>query len=376
LDLADPATWKLAFSEPATLSVGIEEEVMVLDADSLDLAPEGPALAAALNDHRFKTELPAAQLELVTAPAESVPDAVSELAGLRCRAAGLARERGLALAGAGVHPFADPSGKLNSQPRYSSLEAEFGALARRQLVFGLHVHVCIRGMERALAVYNALREHLPLIAALAANGPLYAGADSGLASVRPKLSTLLPRQGVPPAFSSWQHVADTYRFGQASGAVPDLASWWWEARLHPQWGTIEVRVPDAQTLIGETAAVAAVIHALLAWLSARHGADDLPSPAEAWRIEENRWSACRWGVHGTMADLRSGERRQTEELIECLLDELSPAAKELGCEQQLAGARELVLRAPSDRLRALAAGGCVRDVVASLAARFDATASG
>ena len=133
----------------------------------------------------------------------------------------------------------------------------------------MHLHIAVRGADRALAVYNALRERLPLIAAVAANAPLYDGADSGLASVRPLLGGLLPRQGVPPAFASWDEVAATHAWGQTSGRVPDAASWWWEARLHPQWGTIEVRVPDTQATVAESATIAAFVHNVVAELAAR-----------------------------------------------------------------------------------------------------------
>ena len=126
-------------------------------------------------------------------------------------------------------------------------------------MFGLHVHVAIRGADRALAVYNALRSHLPELAALAANAPFYEGRDSGLASVRSRISGLLPRQGVPPALPSW----DAYEEALRWCAFDDPRQWWWELRLHPVFGTVEVRVPDTQTTVADTAAVGAVVHALV-----------------------------------------------------------------------------------------------------------------
>jgi carboxylate-amine ligase len=374
--LDDPAAWTAAFEPPAPCTVGLEDEVMVLDAETFDLAPRAPELVAAADDPRIRLELPAAQLELVTAPAASVGAAVSELTALRRDADALARDAGLRLAGAGVHPFAAPAGTLNDAPRYAALTAEYGPVARRQLVFGLHVHVCVRGAARSLAVYNALREHLPLVAALAANAPLHEGADSGLASVRPLISGLLPRQGVPPAFDSWEHVAATHRFGRASGAVRDPSSWWWELRLHPAWGTIEARVADAQTGLAETAAVAGLLHALAARLAARHDAGDLPDPAETWRIAENRWSACRHGLHGTMADVRTGAVRPTAELLADLVEELRPAGEELGCTAELRAAALLAGYGPADRLRAVAAERGPDGAAAWLAAGFVAPRDG
>jgi carboxylate-amine ligase len=323
-DHTDPAHWRRLFDQPAPLSIGLEEELMVLDAETLDLAPVAATLAADAGDERIRTELTT----------------------LRRTAADLAARRGLRLAGAGAHPFAAPTGTLTQLPRYQRIAAEYGPVARRQLVFGLHVHLCVRGADRALAVYNALREHLPAIAAMAANAPLYDGGDTGLASVRPLLSGLLPRQGIPPAFASWADVAATHAWGRAAGRLPDAASWWWEARLHPQWGTIEVRAPDTQTTLAETATVAAFVHALVSSLADRHDAGELP-PAADWRIAENRWVACRYGLDAELVDPRTGVG--------------TPARTLTGAAQN-----------GSERLRALARERGARGATAWLAERFAA----
>jgi glutamate---cysteine ligase / carboxylate-amine ligase len=306
------------FDTPSPVTVGLEEELLLLDAETLDLAPHAPEVIDALGgDPRFKLEMPAAQLEIVTAPHATVAEAARELA--RARAA---LERAAAgafrVAGAGAHPFASGVGPLNPGRRYEAIEAEYASVARRQLVFGLHVHVAVRGADRALAVYNALRSYLPELAALAANAPFYEGGDSGLASVRSRISGLLPRQGVPPALPSW----DAYEEALRWCAFDDPRQWWWELRLHPAFGTVEVRVADTQTTVADTAAVGAVVHALVTHLVARHdGGEELPV-AESWRIDQNRWSACRHGVDGAMSDLRTGERRPTRERLGALLDSL------------------------------------------------------
>jgi carboxylate-amine ligase len=304
--LPTAAELRAAFQGEGPLTVGLEEELMLLDAETLDLAPHAAEVVEALGDPRFKIEMPAAQLEIVTAPHATVAEAAAELAQARADLAAAAAPR-FRLAGAGAHPFAAGSGPLNRGPRYEAIEAEYASVAHRQLVFGLHVHVAVRGADRALAAYNALRSYLPQLAALAANAPFYEGADSGLASVRSRLSGLLPRQGVPPALESFEAYADALRWC----GFDDPRQWWWELRLHPVFGTVEVRVPDTQTTVAETAAVATVIHALVQRLA------DEPAPvAESWRIDQNRWSACRHGVEGAMTDLVTGERRPTRELLE------------------------------------------------------------
>lgn len=302
---------------------------MLLDAETLDLAPHAAEIVETLDDPRFKIEMPAAQLEIVTAPHATVAEASAELAQARADLAAAAAPR-FRLAGAGTHPFAAGTGRLNAGPRYEAIEAEYAAVARRQLVFGLHVHVAVRGADRALAVYNALRSYLPPLAALAANAPFYEGQDTGLASVRPRLSGLLPRQGIPPALESFEAYADALRWC----GFEDPRQWWWELRLHPVLGTVEVRVPDTQRTVEETTAIAEVIHALVNRLAER------PEPVhESWRIDQNRWSACRHGLDGEMTDLVTGERRPTRELLGRGAPLASPAARqrEVAAERGLRG---------------------------------------
>jgi carboxylate-amine ligase len=341
----------VAFDSPAPLTVGFEEELMLLDHDTLDLLPRAlDVLARTGGDPRFKPELPAAQLEIVTPPSARVPDAIAALAAGRRDLAAAAAPVGR-LAAAGVHPFAAAEGELNRGERYDLTAAEYGRIARRQLVCAFQVHVAVGGAGRTLAVYNALRAYLPELAALAANAPFYEGADTGLASVRPKLSELLPRQGVPPAFESWDAFAEALRWGAAAGPLPEPRRWWWELRPHPTHGTLEVRVPDSQARIGDAEAIAATVLALTAWLATRHDADDLGPPVATWRIEENRWSACRDGVEGTLADLETGERAPTRDRLLALLDVISEAGAGLGCGPGLALARRLAERNGAMRQR-------------------------
>jgi glutamate---cysteine ligase / carboxylate-amine ligase len=335
--LPTAAALRAAFDEPSSATVGLEEELMLLDAETLDLAPRASEVVEALGDPRFKLEMPAAQLEIVTAPHATVAEAAAELARARADLAA-AVEGCFRLAGAGAHPFAAGSGPLNPGPRYEAIGAEFAAVARRQLVFGLHVHVAVRGADRALAVYNALRSYLPELAALAAGAPFYEGRDSGLASVRSRLSGLLPRQGVPPALDSFEAYAEALRWC----GFDDPRQWWWELRLHPLLGTVEVRVPDTQATVEDTAAIATVVHALVDRLADRHDAGERLPVAESWRIDQNRWSACRHGVQGEMTDLVTGERRPTRELLEDLGAPMPPPdraarQREIAAERGLRG---------------------------------------
>jgi glutamate---cysteine ligase / carboxylate-amine ligase len=367
--LPTPESLRAVFDPDRPMTVGIEEELMLLDAATLDLAPHAPEVLARLpGDKRFKLELPAAQLEILTAPAASVAQAARALAAARHELAAAAAPQ-WRLAGGGAHPFAATAGPLNPGERYDALIAEYGPVARRQLVFGMHVHVAIGDAARAVAVHDALRGYLPEVAALAANAPFYAGADSGLESVRPKIADLLPRQGVPPAIGGVEQLAAAYRWGSASGAFAP-AQWWYELRLHPVHGTVEVRVPDTQATVADTAAIAAVVHALVADLTDRVDAGTAAPPAPSWRIEANRWSACRHGLGGQMADLRSGELVGTRERVRALIGGLEPVAERLGCAVELAHARALAEQGGAERQRGAAGRDGARGAAGWLAERF------
>lgn len=348
---------------------------MILDPETLHLAPlAGELLGRVSGDARFKPELPASQIEIVVAPTERVGEAVAELdesrRALAGAAAGLAR-----LAAAGVHPTAGPEGELNRGDRYDRAAERYGALARRQLVFALQVHVAVGAADTTLAVYNALRSHLPEIAALAANAPFYGGVDTDLASVRPKLSELLPRQGVPPVIPSWEAYAEALRWGARSGAVPEPAAWWWELRPHPRFGTLELRVPDAQTTVTEAAGVAAFVHCLVAWLAERHEGGEELAPAPSWRIAENRFSAARDGLEGSLVDLVVGDPTPTRACLEARLRELAPVAERLSCTAELEQARRLAWENGALRQRGVAAREGIEALPAWLAARFLAAAN-
>jgi glutamate---cysteine ligase / carboxylate-amine ligase len=338
------AQLRIAFDQVEPYTVGLEDEVMLLDPDSYELLPRAQEVLAVLDgDPRFKLELPASQLEIVIPASRCVGDLAIALLDAR-RTLASAAAAAARVGSAGVHPFSPGAGELNQLPRYRQTIDEYGAIAARQLVCAFQVHVSVGDAGRALAVYNAARSYLPLLAALAANAPFYEGRDTGLASVRPKLSELLPRQGVPPQIESWDQHAESLRWGAAAGAFPEARTWWWELRPHPAFGTLEFRVPDGQTTVGDGAAIAAVVQALVAWLGERHDAGETLRSAPTWRIEENRWSACRHGTAGTIADLETGQSRPTAEALHELIDALEPVARGLGSGRELSWARDLLGR--------------------------------
>jgi carboxylate-amine ligase len=363
---------RAVFDAPRRALVGLEEELMLLDPRTLDLAPcVEQALAALGADTRFKPELPAAQIESVTMPRASVGAAAADLWAARRDLTAALDGRAL-VAAAGVHPFAAALGELNTAGgRYVDLGQQYASIARRQLVFGVHVHVTVADADVAVTVHDALRSYLPELAALTANAPFHEGRDSGLASIRPRIAAMLPRQGVPPALGSWPAFERALRWGERAGTLPDARRWWWDMRLHPTFGTIEVRLADAQTTVAETAAYAAVVQALVTWLARRAEDGERLAVAPTWRIAENGFSAARDGLDAHVADLVTGDCEPVRERLERLLDELAPVAAGLGCSGELEHARALVAGpGAAARQRAAAARGGLDGLVAWLADRL------
>ncbi len=358
----DPADAEAVLRAPfdadrPAFTVGVEEELMLLEPGSLDLAPVAEDVLDALGaDPRFRRELPAAQLEIVTPVCRHAGEVGTAL--LQARRELSAVTAGWALlAGAGTHPCAPAEGPTSAGARYDEIATEYQWAARRGLAWGLHVHVAVPGSARALVLHDAVRTHLPELAALAGNAPFHEGRDTGLHSVRPKLAEGFPRQGIPPAFGSWSALADLLSWGRRGGAFPDPSHLWWEVRLHARLGTLEVRVCDQPATAGEAAALAAAVQALCAWLAARHDAGETLPVFRRELIEENRWRALRHGLAGEFLDLRSGEPEPARERVGRLLAALEPEAARLGSGKAFAGIWDLLERTGSDRQRAAAAAG-------------------
>jgi carboxylate-amine ligase len=236
--------------------------------------------------------------------------------------------------------------------------------------------VAVSGGDRALAVFNALRSFLPELAALGANSPYWGRHHTRIASTRLQLNRSLLRHGVPPAFESWQAYADLVEWGFASGTMPDPSYHWWDLRLNPGLGTVEVRVADTQTEIGETAAIVALVQTLAAWLAGRYDAGERLPLHDCARIAESLWLGMRVGSPGELADLDTGEREPTTDRISRLVETLGPTAEELGTSDQLARLPVLAATRGADRQEAVARERGLDGLVEWLTRRtFDSAAS-
>jgi glutamate---cysteine ligase / carboxylate-amine ligase len=302
------------FGESAPLSVGVEEEVMLVDAETLAPVPairelladaEGLALPGTL-----KTELHASVVELNTGVCESAEDAVEAIAALRDAAAELLERRGRRLAAAGSHPFAEPEAlPITDEQRYEEMVAYAGVTARRQGVNGIHVHVGMPSAEECMTTLETILPWLPLVLALSANSPYLAGRATGLASNRAEVLAQLPRSGAPPVFdgyAGWERWTEDFI---ATGVAKDYTQLWWDVRPHPRFGTLETRMPDQPTAVETTAALVRLLRDLCAW-ALEHPAR---KAADRGVYQQNRWAAARLGPAAEL--IHDGRALRPSELV-------------------------------------------------------------
>jgi carboxylate-amine ligase len=332
--LAGWAQW----NSSAPYSVGVEEEVMLLDPRDWSLAQRIddvlPRLSSALAS-RATAETHGAAIELASQPHDRVEAAAREITALR---AALARElaaSGLRVASAGTHPFALwTATEISSGARYQLVYEAMRELARREPTFALHVHVGVPEPEAAIVLQNRMRVHLPLLLALSVNSPFWQGRDTGLASARTPLFQAFPRVGIPRAFVSYDDYVETVDLLLRCDAFPEPTFLWWDVRPQPRFGTVEVRIMDAQITVAETGALAALTQSI-AHLELEEG---YHTDAQSHRIEvlaENRFLAARDGMDARLIDAVAERRVPARELLARLLEAARPHAADLGCEDAL-----------------------------------------
>lgn len=336
-----------AFSPSAhgPFSIGIEEELMIVDGSSFDLVNAIEGLLEAAPHDEIKPELMESVLEIATKPCADVPQAGRELRSLREQVRQIAGAQGLRIGSAGTHPFAMwEDQRIVQRPRYRDLINALRFVARQELIFGLHVHVGIDDPEKAIHVANGMRVHVPILQALSCNSPFWRGDRSGLMSTRTPIFRAFPRVGIPPAYSGWEHYEAEIKFMVDSGVMEDYTYLWYDVRPHPRFGTVEIRACDAQTRVEHTLGLAALIQAMVKELS-EHYDSGLPLTEYPWQmLDENKWLAARHGMDGELVDLPSNERITSKALVKRLLERLRPHAEELGSADELDGIKDLLER--------------------------------
>jgi carboxylate-amine ligase len=320
-------------------TIGIEEELMLLDRADLSLAQEIETILDNVPpelDGQVKPELMQSVLEIATKPCASVREAGEELRRLRRMLTEVAGEHGIEVAASGTHPFALwEHQEIVERPRYKELIDELGFIARRELIFGTHVHVAISGPDRAIYVADGIRLFLPLMLALSANSPFWRGQLTGMMSSRTPVFRAFPRAGVPPHYGTWEIYSNRVEQMMRGGAIDDYTFLWWDVRPHPNLGTVETRIFDQQTTLEHTIALAALTISLAHHMCALYDAEEplVGFPTEL--IDDNKVRAALRGMDGTLIDFFRGEQLPAERMAAALVDELTDDAAQLGCSAEL-----------------------------------------
>ncbi len=335
-------TAREAFEEGTDFTVAVEEEFALLDPTSLDLVNRFEEVQTAVRGTQLEPnlvgELIASEVEVKTGRCETFAEIPAALSERRSQLQALVEPLELALGATGTHPWAAwQDQRIIDTPHYRRNDELLRYVVWRNNTFGLHVHVGIRGADRAIAVVNGLRSVLPELLALSASSPFHDHVNTGLHSARTQVFTrFFPRCGVPDAFSSWQEYEEYVRFLYATGSIDEHTQLWWSVRPHLAIPTVEIRICDAQPDPADAIALAALATSLVARI-ARALDEGEPLLEQPHRLlEENVWRAIRYGLSGELIDLERGDVVPARERLERLLEWVAPVAEEIGAAPYLA----------------------------------------
>jgi carboxylate-amine ligase len=343
---------KFGDGDPYTL--GVEEEYQLLDETTFDLVQHIETMLEAVTGHeleaRINAELMQSVLEIATPVCRNAGDVMRWLTKLRRYITEIANERSTRVGSAGTHPFSlFEAQRITAKDRYRALIDQLQYVARRELIFGMHVHVAVDDPEKAIKVVNGLLPQMAPLLSLSASSPFWRGEPTGLASSRQMVFSAFPRSGPPPRFRDYADYADVVGQLERAGCIADYTHIWWDIRLHPRLGTIEVRICDAVTRVEDAVAIAAYCQALVKQLCERYEAgEEIPSYHRIL-TSENKWLAARYGLEAPIMDLASGRRNRVpvSRVIRREIGELRPHAQDLGSERELEGVLEILARGNS-----------------------------
>src|SRR3954467_1262872 len=346
--LYPPRPMEHAFTGPS-YTLGTEEELMIVDEETLDLSNSIERLLADLNEvptqGEVKPELMEGVCEIATTPVKNTVEAGAQLRSMRRTVNQVAQQSGLAIGSAGTHPFALwENSRVVARPRSRDLISGLQFVARQELIFGVHVHVGVDDPDKAIHIANGMRVHIPLLLALSCNSPFWRADRTGLLSTRTPIFRAFPRVGIPPTYRDWEDYTKQVGFMIDSRVIHDYTYLWYDVRPHPNFGTVEVRVADAQTRLEHTLGLAALIQAMVKEIGEHFDAGKRLSRYPHEMIDENKWLAARHGLDGNLVDLPKKERVPTAQLARRVLDRVREHAQDLGSEAELEGVEDILER--------------------------------
>jgi glutamate---cysteine ligase / carboxylate-amine ligase len=332
----DMAAVREVFDSSTDFTIGLEEEFAIVNPETLELEHRFTELYSACQEDEVLAEAAAGELieseiEIRSGRGEDFAQAAELQQASRARLFALADSKGVGLAAMGTHPWADyRDQRIIDTAHYNRLRDELRWVAQRNSTWSLHVHVGVRGADRAVAVCDHLREVLPVLLAVSANSPFLENQDTGLHSARTQVFTrTFPRCGIHEPFGDFDAYASFVELLKRSGSIVEATQLWWSVRPHHRFGTVELRICDAQTRGEESFGVAALITACIAQAALDYDDGKLGEPLRDREVEENLWRAIRFGLDGKMIDFPSGDEVPTPKVVEELVDWTEPARNAL-----------------------------------------------
>ncbi len=355
-------------------TLGAEEELWLADPETFELASGAQEILASTEEGLFSGELIDCEIESNTGVHEQAAGVVGDLISRREELLRQTERLGRVLGTSGTHPIGDwRAQEIIDKPHYQRLKAKLGWLIRRNNTFSLHTHYAVNGREKAIYLYNRLREYVPHFLALSVNSPFWQGEYTEMQSSRALIfSRSIHRGGLPDPLESWNQYADHVDFLQRSGAIDTLSEVWWDVRPHPALGTIELRACDAQTSLQRNAALVSLTAALCDLLAAEYDSGDMRHIRPSREIEENKWSAQRYGLEDDFVDHETHESVATRKVLETFFDRLESHGN-----RDISGAR-LLLEEPTEadlQLEVWRETGSTLEVAKDLASRMNSSVS-
>jgi carboxylate-amine ligase len=332
------------------MSLGVEMELQIIDAKTKDLFPGSPKIFEKLGGEQthIKPELVQSMIEINTGICNTVDEVRRDLDQQISVIQNICTELGLELSSSGSHPFARYTDRIiYPAERYKYLIDRNRWMARRLMVFGLHVHVGMRDGDHAIAMNNAMLHYIPHVLALSASSPFWQGMDTGLASCRVTVFEALPTAGHPCTFANWREFERFYDSMIASRSISSIKDIWWDIRPHPDYGTLELRVCDSLPNLEETVMLVSFIQTLFQWFDEQYASGKLFSPPPYWVLRENKWKASRYGMEADIILDEMGRTALLADEVLGLLKMLEPHGRRLGVSEELAGIPELMKRGHS-----------------------------